>query len=85
MNISKYESIKNSLSSEAMTIVELYKQGKIKNKKISLTDELEFADDQSKKIEKTYDKAFDELKENNIIATWAKKRNGKLVEYIFDC
>ena len=85
MNISKYESIKNSLSSEAMTIVELYKQGKIKNKKISLTDELEFADDQSKKIEKTYDRAFDELKENNIIATWAKKRNGKLVEYIFDC
>lgn len=85
MDIRKYELIKNSLSSVAMTLVELYKQGKIKNKKISLEDELEFVDDQSKKIEEKYDKAFEELKENNIIATWAKKRNGKLIEYIFDC
>ena len=85
MDIRKYELIKNSLSSEAMTIVELYKQGKIKNKKVTLEDESEFVDDQSKKIEEEYDKAFEELKENNIIATWAKKRNGKLIEYTFDC
>ena len=87
MNYKKYELINKSLSPEAQLIVEMYRNKKLPNKELHFTleDNMLLSDDDIYELFKTFDLAFQELKDNDIINNYTLKIVNKVIIFKFIC
>ena len=87
MDYDRYELVKQSLSSEAKVIVDMYKERRIPDKQLCFTldDNMSLSDNDVFEIFRAFDDGFNELKKNNVINNYKRTYDGKKIIFEFMC
>ena len=87
MDYNRYELVKQSLSSEAKVIVDMYKGRRIPDKKLCFTldENMLLSDNDVFEIFRAFDVGFNELKKYNIIKNYKRTYDGKKIIFEFIC